>query len=122
MSCSPQEFLSLAQKLCNSAEEIERRCSVSRAYYAALHWAKEKQDRCPEVHRDTIYGGTHEEVIQRFLQHTESTTAKRIGYMLRDMRNKRESADYELSGLCVESDAQYQISAAERVKKLVDTV
>jgi len=95
---------------------------VSRAYYAALHWAEEGKDKCPEIHVDTVRGGSHEVVIQRYIQHRTSLPAKQAGYILRDMRNKRESADYDLSGQCLASDATYQIAAAERVQRLVGEI
>lgn len=118
MSCSPDEFLSQAKRLSASAEEIDLRCAVSRAYYAALHWAREVEHFCPPLQAGGVRGTTHEAVIQRFLAYTANKTAIKIGYLLRDMRNRREAADYELGGVTVAGDAEYQVRAAERVRDM----
>ena len=122
MTCRPQDFLTLAQKLSNSEEEIERRCAISRAYYAALHLAIEAKEKCPPIHADTHRGGSHEATIQRYAQHTSSTSAMKVGYVLRSMRNKRESADYDLSGICLASDVTLQIKDAQRIAEFLKAI
>ncbi|HEX7380161.1 MAG TPA: hypothetical protein VF278_23775, partial [Pirellulales bacterium] len=43
---SPNDFVSLAVKLSNSAHEAELRTAVSRAYYGAFHSARDLLEDC----------------------------------------------------------------------------
>lgn len=122
MPCKPIDFLNLAKQLSSGKEEIDWRCAISRAYYAALHWADERKDLCPEIHLDTIKGGSHERIIQRYCRNTGSSQSRSLGYILQDMRNKRESADYELRDSFLGVDATQQVLMAQKVKHLLDAL
>lgn len=119
MPCKPEDFLSIAKQFSERDREIDWRCAISRAYYSALHSANAVKDLCPEIHVDVLRAGSHERIIQRFLKFAASTKARQIGYVLQDMRNKRESADYELSDGFVQKDALQQILTAERLQRLL---
>ncbi len=118
MSCTPQDFLSLAIKLSSSAEEIERRTGVSRAYYAAFHIADQAKGILPELPYQEAGFGSHESVVRRYLADSENKTSVKLGYILRDMKNRRESADYELTGECPTQDVQVQIGQAKKIEEL----
>jgi uncharacterized protein (UPF0332 family) len=120
MSCTPQDLLNFAEKLSNSSEEVELRSSISRAYYAAFHTADAAKSICPEIHRDTVAGGSHKYVIKRYLDIASPTLARQIGYILQDMCTRRESADYTLSDNCTTNHAKTQIVTAKKLILLID--
>lgn len=120
MTCTPQDFLRLAKKLSSSADEIERRTAVSRAYYFAFHQADQGKDILPESQYDDRGYGSHEAVIRRYLSCRDRKDAVKVGYVLRDMKNRRESADYELDGQCHADEPIVQIAQAERIQSLLE--
>ena len=122
MSCQPADFLSLAKKLAPSLEEIERRCAISRAYYSALHWAREHVEKCPPVDFGAERVGSHERVIRRLKAYRENRDAKKAAYILSDLRTKREGADYDLTGDVVPEDVSQALIAVERVRGFLESI
>ena len=122
MSCNPENFLTLAKKLAPSDQEVERRCAVSRAYYAALHWAREHVEKCPplEVGEERI--GSHERVLKRLRGYRESKDARKAAYVLADLKTKREGADYELIGDVTLEDASQALAIVERVRGFLEAI
>ena len=120
MSCTAQDFLTLAKKLSSSVEEIDRRTAVGRAYYCAFHMADSAKGALPETPYDDRGQGSHEVVIRRYLGSPARKNAIKVGYMLRDMKNRRESADYVLYGECHSEDAISQIAQAEKIEALLE--
>jgi uncharacterized protein (UPF0332 family) len=118
VSCTPQDFLSLAIKLSSSAEEIERRAGVSRAYYGAFHIADQAKGILPELPYQEVGFGSHEAVVRRYLADRGNKPSVKLGYILRDMKNRRESADYDLSGQCPTEDVMVQIGEARKIEEL----
>lgn len=118
MSCTPQDFLSFAIKLSGSAEEIERRAAVSRAYYGAFHIADQAKTMLPELPPQEAWSGSHEAVVRRYLADRGNKSSVKLGYILRDMKNRRESADYELIGECPTQDVLVQIGEAKKIEEL----
>jgi uncharacterized protein (UPF0332 family) len=122
VSCQPENFLTLATKLAPSKEEIERRCAVSRAYYAAFHWARELVTKCPPIDFGAEKVGSHERVLRRLRAYRESKDALKAAYILADLKTKREGADYDLTGDVTAEDASQALMIAERVKALLETM
>jgi hypothetical protein len=120
VSCVPANFLTLAQKLAPSQEEIERRCAVSRGYYAALHWAREHLEKCPPIDFGQEKVGSHEKVLRRLREYRESRDALKAAYILADLKTKREGADYDLSGEITVDDAAQVLVTVEKVRGLLE--
>lgn len=122
MSCQPENFLTLALKLAPSDQEIERRCAVSRAYYAALHWARKHVEKCPPVNLGDERIGSHERVLRRLRGYKESKDALKAAYVLADLKTKREGADYELFGDVTLDDASQALATVERVRGFLEAI
>ena len=116
MSCTTADFLKVANRLSAGVEEIDWRCAISRAYYCAYHESLTCVHVCPEI--GYVRGGMHQQTIERFCQSSDGT-AKKLGYVLRDLRNRREAADYKLDDMFVASDAAHDIGMAEKALMLV---
>lgn len=95
MSVSPEDFLCLSKKLCDSQEEIDFRSAISRSYYGAYHCAVITAQRLelPEPKRSDA--GAHERLISRF--EGLGPGLRRIARRLRDRKRLRAMADYQLS-------------------------
>jgi uncharacterized protein (UPF0332 family) len=122
MSCQPSDILDFAEKLSSSDNEVEWRSSVSRAYYAVYHKANEFKVICPEIHFDSVKGGSHKYLIKRYLDLSSPTLARQIGYILQNMCTQREAADYKLNDYITKVLAQTQIATAKRVMTMLDNL
>ncbi len=110
------DFLLTAGEIAVGKREIDYRNAISRAYYFAYHEGSKYQHLCPGIAHLVIRGGYHERLIQRYLQFTANDKAVALGYVLQDMRNKREAADYYLSDNVNARDAQIQIKTARTLQ------
>ena len=92
MAVTPKQLREGAQKAELDGPEVERRVAVSRTYYAAFH-------RCRAIaQRQGMFadaGGTHAEVIEA-LTRSRKRKLQSIGYMLRQCRELRVKADYQI--------------------------
>jgi uncharacterized protein (UPF0332 family) len=91
MPIDAREFLGFAEwahdpKRCD--REIGFRCSISRAYYAAFHVAKE--------HLQMPDDANHEEVIERLKDFSEDFSEE-LSARLLALKKKRKRADYRLT-------------------------
>lgn len=89
MPINAREFLGFAEWApirCN--KEIGYRCSISRAYYAAFHVAKE--------HLQMPDDANHEEVIERLKDFGEDFSDE-LSSRLLDLKKRRKKADYRLT-------------------------
>lgn len=91
MPINAREFLRFAEwahdpTRCN--KEIGYRCSISRAYYAAFHVAKE--------HLQMPDDANHEEVIERLKDFGEDFSDE-LSSRLLDLKKRRKRADYRLT-------------------------
>jgi uncharacterized protein (UPF0332 family) len=88
-----RDFLAVANTLAAGPTEAEWRSAVSRAYYAAFHTARELLTRL----RFRVPGGeqAHAYLWLR-LSNTGDPTADAVGRLLRDLRGRRNNADYDL--------------------------
>ncbi len=88
-----KDFLELAKKLQNSEMEADRRTSVSRAYYAIFNHIKSffhnAHIKLPEAAQ------AHEKIYQ-YLFNSGSEEAEDLAADLKNLRVKRNDADYEL--------------------------
>jgi uncharacterized protein (UPF0332 family) len=82
----PVDFYHLASKLhTDASDESALRSSVSRAYYAAFLWAREKAGVTSQG------GNIHEKVINHY-----QLKKKSISNRLADLRQRHNDADYNL--------------------------
>jgi uncharacterized protein (UPF0332 family) len=88
-----RDFLAVASALAAASTEAEWRSAISRAYYAAFHTAREFLARL----RFRVPAGeqAHAYLWLR-LSNTGDPTADAIGRLLRDLRGRRNNADYDL--------------------------
>lgn len=88
-----RDFLTVAQALSAGPTEAEWRSAISRAYYAAFHTAREFLTRL----RFRVPAGeqAHAYLWLR-LSNTGDPKADAIGRLLRDLRGRRNNADYDL--------------------------
>ena len=102
MAVTPKQLREGAQKAELDGPEVERRVAVSRTYYAAFH-------RCRAIaQRQGMFadaGGTHAEVIEA-LTRSRKRKLQSIGYMLRQCRELRVKADYQIGDDLTIQDAE----------------
>ena len=72
--------------------EVERRVIASRQYYAAYHRCRRAAKGMAKF---TDAGGAHAQVIDA-LARSQDMKVKSAGYKLRECRNARAQADYEI--------------------------
>ena len=129
MSIRPADLLLCAQRAMsiNDAGEAEFRACISRAYYAAYHDSKSWHQQLPapgSVGTTTHHMGVHETLV---LQLQNPTTirdelklmSRRRGYLLKDLRNRRNTADYELDSSVGDHMASQAVSDSEAILKIV---
>lgn len=128
MTLDPIKFLDLATKLLydtNYDEEARYRTCISRAYYAAHLFTREKLKKIGIViivEKDERKGAIHDKVIEAL-----TGKNKKLGEMLFDLRERRGNADYDLNikfsgyGMGVGSDisnAEFIINEVDKLKIL----
>lgn len=126
MTFDPRSFLDLATKLLydqSYSEDARYRTCVSRAYYAAHLFTKEKLKEIGitiSVEKDERKGVIHDKVIEALIKKN-----KNLGEMLARLRDRRGDADYILSakfvgygiGLDI-TNAEYIIDEVGKLKRL----
>ena len=108
-----RDFLTVAIALSAGAAEAEWRSAISRAYYAAFHTAREFLIRL----RFRVPAGeqAHAHLWLR-LSNTGDVKSDAIGRLLRDLRGRRNNADYDSSRPRTKSNA---IDAANDARDLI---
>lgn len=92
MPVSAKDFLEFAKWIHKPdlyEKEIGYRCSISRAYYAAFHVAKQ--------HLQMDEDAKHEEVIERLKDFDNGYGDDELSGRLLNLKKKRNNADYRLS-------------------------
>jgi uncharacterized protein (UPF0332 family) len=117
MPSKPLDILNFAESLAASDKEVELRSSISRAYYAAYHTAKLYTSFLPLPPNGDRRGGTHKQLIDRFLDLNSDSRLRGVGYILQDMCTHRETADYNLDS---QINAIKALTQVESAKRLVD--
>ena len=120
MSITAEDFFTLAVRLTSAASETEWRSGVSRGYYACFHLARKASDSFPDNAHFDIKGGTHARLIDKFQTYRPFSTpegkkARQIAYVLRDLKKRRERADYDISLHLSQEEAK---TAVEMVRQL----
>lgn len=98
MSFDWTEFLTLAEALKSAPDspgppEAALRSSVSRAYYAAFHYAMNVARE--EGFTPSGSGDDHKNVPRHFRRHKTNGTRRKIALELDRLRDNRRKADYE---------------------------
>jgi uncharacterized protein (UPF0332 family) len=114
---NPHEFLDLAGELATGMSEAEWRSAVSRAYYSAFHTARLLLKRLgfevPTADRAHAY-------LWLRLANSGHTIVQRAGNELRDLRRKRNDADYDLERPIDELLAGENVSLATDVVRVLE--
>jgi uncharacterized protein (UPF0332 family) len=103
MAIAAEDLLNYSTKLCTDVDEVSRRSSVSRAYYAAFHKCQEWHSNLPSPgSAGTNKGGVHEILINQLVNPTivdkkVCAISRALGYMLKQLRQHRVTADYVLT-------------------------
>jgi uncharacterized protein (UPF0332 family) len=93
----PTDFISLAVKLSNSRQEAELRTAVSRAYYGALHAARELLEQCGVgFPPKELFGADVHRKVRFCLANANDADAALFANKLSDLRSQRNNADYDL--------------------------
>ncbi|MBI2376904.1 MAG: HEPN domain-containing protein [Deltaproteobacteria bacterium] len=114
-----REFLRLAEDLVTRKDEAELRSAVSRAYYAAYHFARR---RLPAELPKPNATESHASLWRAYLGSTNKAH-KAIGVIGDRLREQRRRADYEahfaslLKSGCTQKDAELAVKDA---KALID--
>ncbi|MDD5271962.1 MAG: hypothetical protein PHU14_04510 [Methylovulum sp.] len=99
MSVSANDFLTSAEVLLNNpnSTEMDFRNLISRSYYAAFHLSREIADTLPVPIEKSTYQrlGSHEKVIITF-EKNSNQHLRTLGKLIRQYRNKRANADYDI--------------------------
>lgn len=118
MSSSPEDILNTAGKIIESSNsESEVRASISRSYYSMYHKVLSILDNVPIQYEKK---GVHASLItylQTDAQHDEKhnfMSLKSLAYMLRQQKDSRVTADYDLSVLLELEHAEAGINTANR--------
>jgi len=108
MPIEPLDFLNIAKSYPETSE-IERRNTMSRAYYAAYH-ACNQRFKASNTHN----GGMHEKLIQSSINSPDKND-RILGYLLRPLKGLRVKADYHIDVDIVVAERQDAITHAEKI-------
>lgn len=97
MAFAPDEFLAVGDEVLSPSQSVERhaRTALGRAYYACFLGARDRLARLSVVHV-TGHGEDHTRV-ENALRRTGIGKAIALADELREMRENRADADYDLS-------------------------
>lgn len=114
MSIQGKDILLVAESCAKNAGEHFSRSAISRAYYALYHEACSILQCCPPT--------THDGVVQYLLTDArrknepyELMDLIRIGAVLKQQKEKRKAADYDLSAEITQSEADSSIGAVRKI-------
>lgn len=109
---NPIEFLNLADRLHASADEAERRTSVSRSYYAAYHVLVQalSAEQVPFEKSGDDHGR-----LDYYLTESGDQQAQQMGGKLRGLRSDRRDADYKLRRFIKVWDSRLAYGKAKEV-------
>jgi uncharacterized protein (UPF0332 family) len=112
-----RDFLDVADELATGAHEGHWRSAVSRAYYAAFHFARDLFHRCgfavPRAERAHNY-------LSMRLSNCGHPDVIVAGKRLDDLRQARNRADYDLSPPLGEEEAVKLVDVAAGVVRTLD--
>lgn len=114
-----RDFLAVADALAAATTEAEWQTSIGRSYYAAFHTAREFMSRLR--FRVPAADQAHAYLWLR-LSNTGDPTTDRVGRLLRDLRGRRNVADYDLARSRVQANAVDAAADARDVIAGLDAV
>lgn len=125
MSCSPDDLWLLAKQLASdtNAEEAQKRCAISRGYYAAFHAARGAFPESKGIDRDRNES-SHGYLIRRITEYAKNTAnvgrreAAVIASRLDAARRERNTADYVLQKALAPSAVVEALRKDELILKL----
>jgi uncharacterized protein (UPF0332 family) len=112
-----REFLILARSLAGGAAESAWRSSVSRAYYASFHVAREL---IGSLGFRVPYGESAHRYLVLRLSNCGASTVAAVGRQFDQLRWDRNRADYELHQVISARTSQTSVHAAEQIIRLLD--
>jgi uncharacterized protein (UPF0332 family) len=124
MAVTPAQLLEHAKSLA-SGDELSIRVTINRAYYAVHHAARLFHDGLAAPGRLPERGvGVHESLYHQLLNPTISDEetkflSRKVGIKAKDLKAKRELADYFIDLSVTEADAQYVLVGAESTFQLL---
>jgi hypothetical protein len=114
-----RDFLVVADALAGAGTEAEWRSSISRSYYAAFQVAREFMGRLR--FRVPAADQAHAYLWLR-LSNTSDPVADRIGRLLRDLRGRRNVADYDLTRTRTRANSVDAAADARDVIAAIDAI
>lgn len=121
MSNKPSAWHRLARELGCRSDEASQRASINRAYYASYHRCLAWEGRLPARGSCDPLSGVHAQLISR-LRHpdqacsaVESERSVAISKLLRQQRELRAIADYELNAPISKALVDKQLKAAHQL-------
>lgn len=111
MAVTPEQLREGALRAEIGQCEVERRVAASRIYYAAFHECR------PMAQARGLFAdveGSHAQVIEA-LTRGGDRTLKRIGYKLRQCRDARARADYDIDEDFTLDDARTMMEECEEI-------
>jgi len=118
---NPDEFLKTASRLALSRASgaADFRSSISRAYYAVYHLARQVLNDQMQFYCRS--GGNEHQWVHRHYANCTNADARDTGRVIQNMHDARKNADYDLSDADVETEAAARLALerAEEVKHLL---
>ena len=118
MAVTAEQFRNWTVEVGLGQSEVERRIVASRQYYAAFHKCRriaEAQGLFADV------GGAHAQVIEA-LTRNRDMKLKSVGYRLRQCRDARSEADYDIDGDFTLADAMAMRDRCESIWESVERI
>lgn len=109
----PLEFLSVARNLEGSDHESQRRTSIGRSYFALFNHVRTRLaplKRLPETE------DAHA-LVARYLTSANNRGLHSVGRTLKDLRESRNTADYDMEATIAQDQSRLALSRAERAVK-----
>lgn len=125
MSITSTELSELAKELISRENEVAWRSAASRAYYSSFHCARSAAESLPNNAHFALEGGTHKYLIDRFETYKtpgspEGKQARKVAYMLRDLKKRREKADYDINDVFPKSRYETSVHMSDLTKIEID--
>lgn len=115
----PRDFFPIAERMCSSAIEAERRTSIGRAYYGLFNVLLSALSDRGVIFRETP--DDHQTLISYLLKGGNREAAS-VGAVLKDLRQERNSADYRLKEVCRTKSAQFIYQKATRALRQFESL
>ena len=106
-----REFFPIAERLMNSANEAERRTSAGRSYYGLFHVLLAALSARGVIFRQTP--DDHQTLIS-YLTKAGNKEAALVGSALKDLRQDRNRADYQLADVFSARTSEFAYQKAKR--------